>query len=876
MRNLDIKIDFISNPINNDKVRFKVTDNNEDLEYNSGQTIIDKTFRNTSIVSRDKISRYTSALTEENVNFGNFTGGDVLDIVPIDEYIGSPNNGYIVVGSFTHYEGIACDKAVRLDKNGNFINSFGTFNDEVLTAVIVDNFVVFGGNFTQITPLTGTVINKNRIYGAFWNGTRNNSFNANTGNGFNGRVYKLKFIDNVVINGSNFDLIIAGGEFTSFNGSSATSKMCSINKSGSNLSMFISQFGSIGTVRDIAVDYSNPQNINLSTVNLFAVGSFTVAGRDNIVKVNLIGNFDDVFDCNTDGDIYTVTLETINSPTRLYFGGAFENVNVTPMRKIAGVNKNSGELIPTFLDTNINGTVFKIEPNIIQNNLLIGGDFTIYGSAVSYFVQINRLTNAVVNDLLFNDSVFTICYDNIKVIVGGKYTQLQGGSATLPNIIPIGVTATNTRDNLLTNLNTYNTNPDVVYSTGINFINFNYEYPDFNVVEVTEVLDSTPRVIITITNQSFEFSDFVKDVRVRSPYLLKSEIEPFDRTNYGIWDYKGGAFDYSLYDSSYSVTKQKLVSSQTNTYIDFTKLVKDSLTGDIVNYLASAIGRTLTGQDESKWVYIETTNSLLVDSGETRQNIFYCVDGYVEENEPQSLPRILTSGLNKYYNVNSKPRIHFKTDKLQRISIINGFDITLIDMSVIQGNNREYIQSIPVYPTQMERIVFEYIDEDIAVNINSYDECKYPLYDIVFKNKYGFLETISFSKLSRKTLTTEKTSYTSNVIDLNGNRTNPYNHFKKDINVTGKERFTLNTDWVPEYINRQMEELFLSEEVYMVDITNLVDFNTTTSRRTSIQTAIKPVNLISSEFQHKTKLNEKLIQYTIEVELSHNKINNLI
>jgi hypothetical protein len=877
MRNLDVKIDFISNPINNDRIRFKVTDNNQVLTYNSEQTIIDKTFRNSNIVSRDKISRYTSQLTEDNANFGNFTGGDVFDIVPIYEYIYSPNNGFIVVGSFTHYNGIPCDKAVRLDINGNFVNAFGTFNDEVLTAVVVDNFVVFGGNFTSITPISGGAISKNRIYGAFWNGTANATFNNNTGNGFNGRVYKLKFIDNISISLSSLDLILAGGEFTSFNGSSATSKVCTINKSGTNSNVFLSQFGSTGAVRDIEVEYTSFPTVNVETVKLYIVGSFTVAGRDNILKTNIIGNIDSTFDCGTDDAIYSVVLGSNNVPNEIYFGGNFDEVNFTPMRRLACVNKDTGILLPTFVDREFNGTVYKVETNVLTNRILVGGDFTSFNSnAVSYFIQVNRTTNELVNDLLFNAPVFTILYDNISVLVGGQYTQLQGGSASLPNIITIGANSTASRNNLLANLLEYNLNDGVIYTTGTTFINFNYEYPDFNLVEISEVLDAAPRVILVIENESLNFTDLVKGVRVRSPYILKSQINEFDTTEFKIWTYTGGAFDYSLYDPNYTLTKQKIVPTQNNTYINFSNLVNDGLNSNVATYLANSLVLTPLDNSEGKWVFVESRNRLLGDEVSFNQNLFFILDGYIEENQIQNIPRVLTTGLNKYYHKNSKPRLHFRTDNLQEIRYYNGFLGLVIEVQIPQGNNVNFIQSFPIYPQFMDRIELVYNNETISLNVNQYQDCRNPLYDVVFKNKYGVLETLSFSKVSKSTLDVERSHYTSNLLDVNGNKTRPYGHFKKNFNTIGREKLTLNTDWMPEYMNPQIEELFLSEEIYLVDVGKLTSFDNPSSRSISLQTAIKPVNLVSSQFNKKTKLNDKLIQYTIEVEYSNDKINNLI
>ena len=76
--------------------------------------------------------------------------------------------------------------------------------------------------------------------------------------------------------------------------------------------------------------------------------------------------------------------------------------------------------------------------------------------------------------------------------------------------------------------------------------------------------------------------------------------------------------------------------------------------------------------------------------------------------------------------------------------------------------------------------------------------------------------------------------------------------------ITGsKQRFTLNTDWLAEYYVQQLEELVLSEYVWLVKPTgNPI-----------------PVNVTNSSFSKKTHLNDKLINYTINVETASEYIN---
>jgi hypothetical protein len=71
-------------------------------------------------------------------------------------------------------------------------------------------------------------------------------------------------------------------------------------------------------------------------------------------------------------------------------------------------------------------------------------------------------------------------------------------------------------------------------------------------------------------------------------------------------------------------------------------------------------------------------------------------------------------------------------------------------------------------------------------------------------------------------------------------------------------KYTLNTGFVAEDYNEFMRELLLSEQVWMV-----YDGST------------RPVLLTSSDVQFKTSLNDKMVQYTIEVEQANDLISSM-
>ena len=85
---------------------------------------------------------------------------------------------------------------------------------------------------------------------------------------------------------------------------------------------------------------------------------------------------------------------------------------------------------------------------------------------------------------------------------------------------------------------------------------------------------------------------------------------------------------------------------------------------------------------------------------------------------------------------------------------------------------------------------------------------------------------------------------------------------KKAFRVNATEKITMNTDFVNESETAWFEELINSPEVYILE-----DFqdDTVTS---ALNKYVTPVRLTTSSYTRKTIANDKIMQYTFEVEKS--------
>ena len=142
------------------------------------------------------------------------------------------------------------------------------------------------------------------------------------------------------------------------------------------------------------------------------------------------------------------------------------------------------------------------------------------------------------------------------------------------------------------------------------------------------------------------------------------------------------------------------------------------------------------------------------------------------------------------------------------------------------------------------------------VTVQDIEECKYQPYKLTFVNKYGALQSIWFFKRTNEVLTTKTEKFKRNII-FNGSY-DTSRHQQKILTKNGSEKLTLNTGFYPEEYNDVFKQMQLSEDCWI-----------------EINSQTLPINVSSSSLNYKTHLNDKLINYTIEVEFAFDTINNI-
>ena len=151
------------------------------------------------------------------------------------------------------------------------------------------------------------------------------------------------------------------------------------------------------------------------------------------------------------------------------------------------------------------------------------------------------------------------------------------------------------------------------------------------------------------------------------------------------------------------------------------------------------------------------------------------------------------------------------------------------------------------------------VDSSLGVTkltVTNEEECKFTPLKITFINKYGTLQDIWFFKRSNEALTTKTEDFKKNIISAASYDISK--HQNKTLEKNGKEKLTLNTGYYPEAYNDVFKEMQLSEDCWI-----------------EIDSKTLPIKVTSSSFAYKTQLNDKIINYTIEVEFAFDTINNV-
>ncbi len=150
-----------------------------------------------------------------------------------------------------------------------------------------------------------------------------------------------------------------------------------------------------------------------------------------------------------------------------------------------------------------------------------------------------------------------------------------------------------------------------------------------------------------------------------------------------------------------------------------------------------------------------------------------------------------------------------------------------------------------------------------TINVNCPEGKGFESIRLCWLNQWGVWDYYTFTKKSIKSISTKGSTYQQlqGTWNESAYRIDSFRGGKKSFRVNATEKITMNTGFLVEDENVIFEELINSPEVYQLE-----GFQEDTF--TAFNQYVTPVRLTTSSFTKKTIANDKLIQYTFEIEKS--------
>ena len=306
-------------------------------------------------------------------------------------------------------------------------------------------------------------------------------------------------------------------------------------------------------------------------------------------------------------------------------------------------------------------------------------------------------------------------------------------------------------------------------------------------------------------------------------------------------------------DLKYTLEKNK-ISTQANVLFEIGELVRDYL---VHNFNDDYISVTAWATCITK-LYEGDTNDTEFASGSPVTQSFLCFDGYgyFEDGiNPQLSDNALFSNSTFYLPENTAGKFPILAEGVGKV-IIDSTTTQITD----NGNSNQKIQYITIPANSSTIQIFDTNDStlDKTVTIENICEPKHTPYKVTFVNKYGAYQDIYFFKKTTESMTIKDEIYKTNTIDNSTVTYATYKGQRQRYNAEANKSIELNTGFVNEDFNQAIEELLISENVWIY-----------------WESKTLPVICKSLSMSYKTSVNDKLINHTIQFEFAFNKINNV-
>ncbi len=340
-------------------------------------------------------------------------------------------------------------------------------------------------------------------------------------------------------------------------------------------------------------------------------------------------------------------------------------------------------------------------------------------------------------------------------------------------------------------------------------------------------------------------------ILTRSPYYYNVDfpndfVESVDFT----LDVGVGSLSSITSQQTYNFTKRKPSDTSTNTWLDISPFIRDLFAYSPISVSSYPSPEVISGGETLLAAITAQPVDSLGSTIDPSSNKYICTDGYGYYPEGQNFEatkKILLSHNDYRAHENGYFIVPLRCASSDADPTVDGVPVALN----FTDTNSNYVKYL-VIPlggyTGNITVVFE--SETLFIEL--IEECKYPINEVQFINRYGVLELIHFYKSARESLSIKsedfKNAYT------NGTSFDVSRHQIKQYNKISNKGVRIETGFLTPSYNETIQELLQSEHVWIDG---------------------KPMNVDTNSLELKSRIVDKLISYSIEFNYAFDEINNV-
>lgn len=318
-----------------------------------------------------------------------------------------------------------------------------------------------------------------------------------------------------------------------------------------------------------------------------------------------------------------------------------------------------------------------------------------------------------------------------------------------------------------------------------------------------------------------------------------------------LYIYTGTSGSYTSSDLKYTIQKERINADDIINF-EVSELIRDYIDVNFNNdYLSKCVWVTaitnLFDENNQPYTYSNPQN-----------DTYLALDGYgyfEDEVNPELSRNALITSNNIYLPEGTTGKLPIFAEGVGKITI-DGSDTEITD----DGNTNQKIQYVTIPADSSTVQVYDTNDSTLlkTISVTNICEPKFTPYKITFVNKYGAFQDLYMFKKSMENLNVTDERFRRNTI-VNNTTSYATNAAQSErYNVNAQTSLTVNTGFIKEDMNSTIEEMFLSENVWI-----------------RYENKTLPVLPKSKSLAYKTVLNDKLINYTVELEFAFTKINSV-